>query len=288
LEAALEEMTALQAELKSEEEKAAVRVSVSEAEARLMKHGDGAIAPSYNAQISAEGENKIIVGAHWSRCSSDANSPLPAVEEIVKNVGKRPKQMVVDGGFTNRNNIVGCAERGIDLVGSLPDPKEKSAAAMKALGIGKEFAPSEFRIPDNGAGLACPAGRSLKPLRKNRKRGDLYQQYGASGEDCEGCQYQRECCPSQPERGRTVSLRLEEKAEVAEYRKKTEAEEYKKIYGKRGEVAEFPNAWLKEKIGLRKFRVKGMAKAGCELLWACLAYNVMQWSRLVWRQAAAA
>ena len=128
----------------------------------------------------------------------------------------------------------------------------------------------------------------MKPLRKNRKRGDLYQQYRASGEDCVGCQYQRECCPSKPERGRTVSIRLEEKAEVAEYRKKMEAEEYKKIYGKRGEVAEFPNAWLKEKIGLRKFRVKGMAKAGCELMWACLTYNVMQWIRLVWRQGAVA
>ncbi len=38
-----------------------------------MKHGDHAIAPSYNAQISTESANKIIVGAHLrsvqQRCS---------------------------------------------------------------------------------------------------------------------------------------------------------------------------------------------------------------------------
>jgi len=60
-------------------------------------------------------------------------------------------------------------------------------------------------------------------------------------------------------------------------------EAYRAIYRKRGEVAEFPNAWIKEKLGLRKFRVRSLVKAGSELLWACLTYNIMQWVRLVWR-----
>jgi transposase len=285
VEAALEEMKALQAELKKEEEKAAVRVSLTEPQARRMKHGDHAIAPSYNAQITTEAEHKIIVGAHLSQCSSDAHSLMPAVEEVVKNLDQKPGQVVVDGGFTNRDNIVKCAGQQIDLVGSLPDPKDKSAAAMKSLGISKEFAPSQFRILDHGERLECPAGQPLERLRKNRKRGDLYQQYQARGADCAACGYQRQCCPNQPERGRTVSIRLEEQAEVTAFRKKMEAPEYQAIYRKRGAVAEFPNAWIKEKLGLRKFRVRGMAKAGSELLWACLTYNVMQWVRLVWRPA---
>ncbi len=288
LEAALQELTALQAEKKSEEEKAAVRVSLSEAEARLMKHGDNAIAPSYNAQISTEAEHKIIVGAHLSQCSSDAQSLMPAIEEVAKNLEKKPGQMVVDGGYTNRENIVQCAAQHIDMVGSLPDPKERSAAAMKSLGIDPKFAPSEFRILDDGKRLECPAGCQLQPLRQNRKRGDLYQQYQARGEDCTACQYQPQCCPNQPERGRTVSIRLEEQADVAVFRKKMEEAKYRAIYRKRGEVAEFPNAWIKEKMGVRKFRVRGLVKAGSELLWACLTYNIMQWARLVWRQPATA
>jgi hypothetical protein len=45
-------------------------------------------------------------------------------------------------------------------------------------------------------------------------------------------------------------------------------------------VAEFPFAWIKEKIGLRKFSLRGMVKAGIELTWACLAYNAMLWIRV--------
>jgi hypothetical protein len=253
-----------------------------------MKHADNAIVPSYNAQISTDSGSKIIVGAHLSQCSSDAQSLMPAIDEVGKNLEKKPGQVVVDGGYTNRNNIVECAAQQIDLVGSLRDPKERSAAAMKSLGIAPEFAPSAFRILDDGKRLECPAGCTLEALRKNRKRGDLYQQYQARGADCGGCRYQPQCCPGKPGRGRTVSIRLEEQADVAAFRKKVETAEYRATYKKRSEVAEFPNAWIKEKLGLRKFRVRGLLKAGSELLWACLTYNIMQWERLVWRQAAAA
>jgi hypothetical protein len=288
LEGALQELQELQAQEKTEGEKQQVRVSLSEPEARLMKHGDQAIAPSYNAQISTDAERTIIVGAQLSQCSSDAASLLPALEEVEQKLGRKPDQVVVDGGYTNRSNIVACAAQGIDLVGSLPDPAERSAAAMQAQGIAVEFAPSHFRILDGGERLECPAGCVLPRLRQNRKRGDLYQQYRARGADCSVCPQQPRCCPRHPEQGRTVSIRIEERAEVAAFRQKMESEAYRGRYQKRGPIAEFPNAWIKEKLGLRKFRVRGLARATAELLWACLTYNIMQWRRLIWRPAATA
>ena len=51
-------------------------------------------------------------------------------------------------------------------------------------------------------------------------------------------------------------------------------------------LAEFPNAWLKERMGARKFRVRGLRKARAELLWTLLAYNIAQWIRLAWKPAA--
>ena len=67
-----------------------------------------------------------------------------------------------------------------------------------------------------------------------------------------------------------------------------ESEEAKLIYKKRGPVAEFTNAWIKDKIKLRKYRLRGFIKAGIETMWACLAYNVKQWIRLCWRKQNAA
>jgi hypothetical protein len=71
--------------------------------------------------------------------------------------------------------------------------------------------------------------------------------------------------------------------EVAAFIAKMETDEAKKIYRQRGAVAEFPNAWIKDKIGLRQFRLRGLVKVGMEALWACLTYNIKQWIRLRWR-----
>lgn len=285
LEQALREWEGLnqQERKEKEKEKASLRVSVTEPEARMMKHGDNAIAPSYNAQISTDAEQKIIVGAHLSQCSSDAPSLLPALGEVEENLGRLPEQVVVDGGFTNRDAIVACAERQIDLIGSLPDRAERSAAAMKAVGIDPAFAPDHFERAEDGQRLRCPAGCELVYVRQSTKRGNRYGQYQARGEDCQGCAFQPRCCPKQSEKGRLVSILVEEQADVAGFRKKMETPEAQAIYRRRAPVAEFPNAYLKEKYGLRKFRVRGLVKAGLELLWACLTYNVMAWVRLCWR-----
>lgn len=249
-----------------------------------MKHGDHAIVPSYNAQISTDAAEKIIVGAHLSQCSSDAQSLLPALAEVQENLVRLPQQTVVDGGFTNRETIVACAERKIDLIGSLPDPAERSAAAMKSAGIDPAFAPEHFERSEDGQQLRCAAGCGLPYVRQSQKRGNRYRQYQARGEDCQGCAFQERCCPKHAARGRLVSILVEERAAVAEFRKKMETEEAQALYRQRAPVAEFPNAYLKEKFGLRKFRVRGLVKAGLELLWACLTYNVMAWARLCWRQ----
>ena len=281
LEKALEEWKVLTAEVDGDPEKQAVRVSETEPEARRMKHGDNAIAPSYNAQITTEASHGIIVGAQLSQSSSDAQSLMPALAEVEENLGK-PAQVVVDGGFTNRDNIVGCAERQVDLIGSLPDAEERSRAAMKAQGIDPAFAPGAFRILEGERRLECPGGCVLSYVGQSRKREDQYRQFRARGEDCRACRFQPQCCPRKSEEGRTVSIRVEERAEVAAFRQKMRQAESQAIYRLRGAVAEFPNAWIKDKLGLRKFHVRGFLKAGTELVWACLTYNMMQWARLSW------
>ena len=51
-------------------------------------------------------------------------------------------------------------------------------------------------------------------------------------------------------------------------------------YRRRGRVVEFCHAWIKSKLGLRQFHVRGLVKVHSEMLWACLTYNLQQWIRL--------
>ena len=70
---------------------------------------------------------------------------------------------------------------------------------------------------------------------------------------------------------------------MREFKQKMQTQQAKAIYRQRGAIAEFPNAWIKEKLGLRQFHVRGLIKAKLETLWVCLTYNIQQWIRLVWR-----
>jgi hypothetical protein len=40
------------------------------------------------------------------------------------------------------------------------------------------------------------------------------------------------------------------------------------------------HAWIKSKLGLRQFHVRGLAKAQTEMLWTCLTFNLQHWIRL--------
>ena len=78
-------------------------------------------------------------------------------------------------------------------------------------------------------------------------------------------------------------VREEEAAAIAAFRAKMQTAEAQQIYRQRGAVAEFPNAWIKAKMGLRQFHLRGLGKVRMEAVWACLTYNIQQWIRLRWR-----
>lgn len=285
---ALREVQKLGAESRKKEgEKEQVRASTSDPEARVMKQSDGGFRPSYNVQISTEAQNRIIVGLDVTQAGNDYAQLQPAVEEIKANLGERPKQVVVDGGYSSVDNVVAMAGQQVDLIGSLGDGESRSAAALKRLGIKPEYGPKQFEPLEGGAALRCPAGKKLDYIGGYKNHSWVYGQYRARGSDCRGCPHQPHCCPRRPERGRVVSIRREP-PEWSAFREKMATEEARHIYRQRAGVAETPHAWIKESFGLRQFRLRGLLKVRSEALLYGLAYNVMQWIRLRWRPALAA
>jgi len=101
------------------------------------------------------------------------------------------------------------------------------------------------------------------------------------GKECPSCLSKSSCCPHAA-KGRTVS-RIENDPVVEAFIAKMKTDEAKTIYKQRGEVAEFPNAWIKEKFGLRQFRLRGLVRVELESLWASITYNIKLWIRLCWR-----
>jgi len=281
LKLAHEELVKIRAGKENAEQKKNARVSETDPEARVMKQGDGGYAPSYNVQITTDAKKKIIVAVAATQSASDGQELMPAVARVGANLKQKPLQMIVDAGFTTRGNIVEMDEQKIDLIGSLSDRNKQVDAAFAKRGVTEDFKSEAFRYIEESNHFICPNDKTLGFRQAKPLPGAMTYFYQAAVKDCAVCPYKEQCCPGKAKR--RGLLRTVEVQAVIAYREKMETEEAKDKYRRRSEVAEFPNLWIKEKLGLRKFRLRGLTKVGMEAMWVCLTYNVQQWIRLNWR-----
>ena len=280
LEQALEEVQKVRESKRQDKEQA--RASQSDPQSRIMKQSDGGYAPSYNVQLSTEASQRIIVSAAVSQSPTDTHQLIGAVAQIEQNLGAKPVQVVVDAGFTSRENIMAMAEQGVDLIGSLAGANLSWAGQQRQRGVSENFDMDKFSYDAKEDIYRCPAGQSLRHKGREFSPGVVIHKYTAKIETCAACQFRSECCPGNQYHGRSV-IRAERSPIVEQFAEKMETESAKAIYRQRGAVAEFPSAWIKDKLGLKQFRLRGLIKVRLEVLWAALTYNIQQWIRLSWR-----
>jgi len=281
LEEALKALEQMEASRSKSSDKTKVRVSTTDPEARVMLHAKGAYGPGYNVQISTDAEAKIIVGVGVTQAPTDAAELEPAVERIEANLGERPQQMVVDGGLTNQATMEAMAEKQVDLIGALPERRGVAEKRMKQRGVSSGFYPQVFEYDASADCYRCPAEKVLHYETEERSGASVRRRYRAKASECRGCAFQAQCCPG-TKRGRSL-VRSEATPEMVAFQAKMETPEAQAIYKQRAGVAEFPNAWIKDKIGLRQFRLRGLVKVTLEAVWTCLTYNICQWIRLCWK-----
>jgi len=278
LEQALKELEQIQ-KTRAESEKANSRVSETDPEARVMKQANGGFAPSYNVQISTDAANGIIVAVDVTQSGNDCDQLAAAIQHTQANTGTTPEQILADGGYTMKNaNIEAMAEAGIDLIG--PAVENNNQVSLKSRGIAPEFYPDQFPYDEPANTMSCPAHRTLHLSSRVQRDGRIEYSYQASATDCAACPFKQQCCPKTS--SRTV-VRKEESAAIQAFRAKMKTDEAKTLYRTRAQIAEFPNAWIKDKLGLRQFRLRSRIKVRTETVWACLTYNIQQWLRLSWR-----
>lgn len=284
-----EKVERLEAALQTFEQLAAAksrvdRVSTTDPDARVMKQADGGTAPSYNVQLSTDASHSLIVAVDVTQAGSDYQQLLPGLHRIAQNVGRLPTQVVVDGGYLSSDNIVKTAARGVELIG--PPPTDDAAHANRtrsysARGVSPAYEASQFEYDPASDTYRCPEGTLLRYDAIDIRDGAQRVRYKAPAADCLACPAKRFCCPRNRE-GRSIERRAYV-AQVQAFREQMQTDAARAIYRQRAQVAEFPNLWLKAKLGLRQFRVRGVRKVRLEAFWAALTYNIQQWIRLCWK-----
>jgi transposase len=102
--AALEQLPKI-AESKKAKDRDKARSSTTDADARVMKMGDGGFRPAFNVQLATATDSQVITGVEVTNSGGDQGQMAPMVEQHQRRYEEKPREMLVDGGFVKKADI---------------------------------------------------------------------------------------------------------------------------------------------------------------------------------------
>jgi transposase len=146
-------------------EREGTRASSSDAEARVMKMGDGGFRPAFNGQYATDVASQVIVAVDVSQAGNDMAEMPPMLKQIEERTGRRPGEYLVDGGYAKHEALVEAAQKDVVVYAPLPKPRK-----------GCLRDPHES-LPDDPPAVAQWRARMATPEAK-----ELYKQRAATAE----------------------------------------------------------------------------------------------------------
>ncbi len=237
IEAALKRLPELAAIKQRQGKKAEeARASTTDADATVMKMGDGGFRPAYNIEFGSDTASQIIVGVDVVTTGSDMAQMAPMLEQVVKRCSKAPENWLVDGGFPAHDQIDAVAEQTRVIA---PVPKPKSTSKDKK---------NNQDDPPNGPGAGA-TGEAAAP---------------ATGESV-----------SAPPAAEPHQRKPGDSAAVGDWRERMGADDIKELYKERAAVAECVNAQARNR-NLVLLPVRGLKKVKALAYLYALAHNLMR------------
>lgn len=132
IQAALAQLPEVAAVKKRTDSRNEARVSTTDADARVMKMGDGGFRPAYNVQLATTCQEQIIVGMETVNIGSDMAQLAPMVGQVERRLGQSPDQWLVDGGFAAHGQIDAVADK-TEVYAPVPEPKTRKDEQGNAL-----------------------------------------------------------------------------------------------------------------------------------------------------------
>jgi transposase len=91
------------------------RASTTDADARVMKMGDGGFRPAYNVQVTSVASQQIVVDVDVLNAGSDRGLMQPALKRLRARKNRLPKRHLIDGGYSSAEDIEWAHAEGIEI-----------------------------------------------------------------------------------------------------------------------------------------------------------------------------
>jgi transposase len=242
------------------------RLQPNEPDVPMMKTPSGT-QWALNAQAVVDEASALIVACDVVSDESDNGQLVRMIEQVDETLGTVAQCTVADGGYADAEQLVEAQDRGWDVAVNIPDPGDSDPYHI-----------SHFEYDHGRDEWICPQGKRLDFTGTRDLDGVTYRRY--SCRECRNCPV-KALCTKEPNR----RLHAHEHYDVLQsHRAKVKEHEPSKALYRRKEIIEPRFGWLKQRLGFRRFSVRGLEKAKTQWACACMSWNLRRMWTLIWGQ----
>jgi hypothetical protein len=274
-------------------------VPTTDPDSTVSKNKTGGFAPNYTVVLATEGHNGFIVDVQIQGGSDEPSSVMPAVHQIQANFGQKPAELLADSNFNTGPNLKQLTDKQIEpwmpprQAASKENPALRSDPTQPLPIEQREKLPinPQLKVLDKSAFIYdaqqdhyhCPMGQCLSFARTNSYVRDslkgTYRVYETAAGACAHCPLASKCLLGKDAQRRVVRDEYESLRE--QMAKRMQSDVGKAKYKRRSFLAETPFAVMNTTLNFHQFLLRGIEKAGIELLWVCGAMNLSKLIRLM-------
>jgi len=233
-------------------------VSLTDPDARKMKHLNGANEISHNVQIAVDEKNHMVVAVDVTSQAVDYAQFYPMSKQTKENLGVDTLTVMADRGYFSGEQIDMAEQEGVVPIISKPDRTQS---------LDPKYSPSNFIYDEANDVYICPQGKHL-PRKQKRKESNAIPEYG-SKRVCTDCP-DRSLCTSNRD-GRYIRR---DQFQAAADRAFLKVYENRTLYKKRKTMVEHIFGTVKASFGFRYLTVRGTGMARTETSLYFLTYNL--------------
>ena len=250
------------AKKKMDEEKLK-KVNITDPDAKIMKHKDGSLKPSYNCQVAVDEKEQIIVAADLVDEENDLHQIEPMIENVKETLGYKPTIVLADAGYFSYDNVQFLIDEEIDAY--IPD----NFYEVEKRGKTKKFRKLLFTYDEMKDCYYCPAAFEIPFTRIQKREHEPDLRYYVC-KYCSLCVLKNACTDS---KNRTITRDPREYL-MEDMRAKLNTEKGTEQYQKRMCTVEPVFGQMKQDRGFREFLLRGKRKTKIEFLMMCTVHNL--------------
>ena len=254
------------------------QINIQEPDARLMPKSDG---PSYNAQIAVDSKSGIILVNNVTDDPNDQNQFAVMHQKSEQRIGTdRKRKYNLDSGYHSLAQLEYAQQNNVDAVIADPTPEHRASDSQATclqtlLAAKRQLQRSDFYFNKDENYYQCPAGERLEAVGKQKTGQKTSVIYETSA--CQDCVLLQFCLTKKQKKSERKVKRIyrNEKEELAEnMARRLKTDEAKARLITRMSTVEPVFGNLKQNLGFRRFRLKGLALVKGEFNLMCIAHNL--------------